>query len=55
MGCDHEIAHCNKTGRCAYHHDLLYGMQMKDGSIPRPHNRSTQRLADTRAKKKVAA
>lgn len=36
MNCDTPVANYSSSGRCARHTHLARGMQLKDGSIPRP-------------------
>lgn len=43
--CKNVVAPHNKTGRCQGHYNLRRGMQMKDGSIPRPHSKLSQQMA----------
>jgi hypothetical protein len=56
MDCTEEVvASRNRSGRCVAHNHILCGMQMKDGSIPRPHTTFSRRVAETVAKIKAAA
>jgi hypothetical protein len=56
MDCNEEVvASRNRSGRCVAHNHILCGMQMKDGSIPRPHTVFSRRVAETVAKIKAAA
>jgi hypothetical protein len=54
MHCRTALANHNRTGRCNAHYVLQRGMQLKDGSVPRPHNAFSLRLKQKREENAAA-
>jgi hypothetical protein len=54
MNCHTALAVHNRTGRCDRHYNLQRGMQLKDGSIPKPHSPLSLRMRQTRDRNSAA-
>jgi hypothetical protein len=54
MHCRTALANHNRTGRCNAHYVLQRGMQLKDGSVPRPHTAFSLRLKQKREENAAA-